>query len=197
MGHTGASPGFSRILHLTDHRMPSTPQSVAPPPGSRIAAMLPGAYFHDAWAMTASQPELTALDQFLLAARKTPRWVEACMGLRNRVVRRLGLKDLGGLSSLAAHRTARDYRPGDRVGIFTLFDNDPDEALLGDRDRHLDVMLSVHKSAPTATQPVFVTVTTVVHVHNLLGRLYMLPVTPMHKLITPVVLGAVGAPATA
>lgn len=177
--------------------MPSTPQPVSPPAGSRIAALVPGAYFHDAWAMPASRPELSALDQFLMAARRTPRWVEACMGLRNRVVRRLGLKDLGGLSALASDRAGCDYRPGDRVGIFTLVDNDPDEALLGDRDRHLDVMLSVHKATVADTQRTVVTVTTVVHVHNLLGRLYMLPVTPMHRLITPAMLGAVGAGAAA
>lgn len=172
--------------------MTSSPQLVEPPAGSRIAAMLPGAHFHDAWAMPARQPHLSALDQFLLAARQTPRWVEYCMGLRNRVVRRLGLKDLGGLSALSSTRPASDYRPGERVGIFTLFDNDPDEALLGDRDRHLDVVLSVHRTAAADAQQAVITLTTVVHVHNLLGRLYMLPVAPMHRIIAPAVLSAVG-----
>jgi hypothetical protein len=42
-------------------------------------------------------------------------------------------------------RTASAYKPGDRIGIFTLFEATDDEVLLGDRDKHLDVVLSVHK----------------------------------------------------
>ena len=85
-----------------------------------------------------------------------------------------------------------DYRPGDRVGIFTLIENTPDEVMLGDSDKHLEVVLSVHCARPTG-QPVRVTVTTVVHTKNRLGRLYMLPVKPMHRLISPAVLRAIGA----
>jgi Protein of unknown function (DUF2867) len=36
-----------------------------------------------------------------------------------------------------------------------------------------------------------------VHTKNRLGRLYMIPVKPMHKLISPSVLRAIGAPARA
>jgi len=173
----------------------STPHLVSPPAGSRILAALPGADFADAWAVAAAEPGLSALGQFLKAARATPAWVEACMRLRNRVVRWFGLKDLGGLSDLDPQRPLQDYRPGDRVGIFTLLENHPDEVLLGDRDRHLEVVLSVHTTggeAATQSGPAVVTITTVVHVHNLLGRLYMLPVAPMHRRIAPAVLRALG-----
>jgi hypothetical protein len=173
--------------------MPSQPQACPAPQPSLIQPQLAGAYFHDAWCVQAGDPRLSALGQFLKAVRATPRWVDACMSLRNRVVRRLGLKDLGELAEVPGSRRDEDYRPGDRVGIFTLFQNTPDEVLLGDRDKHLDVVLSVHRAAPaTPGGPVLVTVTTVVHVKNWLGRLYMLPVAPMHKLIAPSVLRAVG-----
>jgi hypothetical protein len=161
-----------------------------PPADSRIAALLPGAYFYDAWSVPAGQPELSALDQFLKASARTPRWVSACMALRNRVVSWFGLKHLGALENV---KTGADYHPGERVGIFTLFENSFDEVLLGDRDKHLDVVLSVHRSRPGAGQEVVLTLTTVVHLHNLLGRLYMIPVTPMHRIIAPAVLRAVAA----
>lgn len=48
--------------------------------------------------------------------------------------------------------------------------------------KRLEVVLSVHCARPTG-QPVRATVTTVVHTKNRLGRLYMLPVKPMHRLI--------------
>ena len=37
------------------------------------------------------------------------------------------------------------------------------------------------------------TVTTVVHVHSRMGRIYMLPVTPMHKLIAPAAMKALAS----
>lgn len=161
------------------------------PPDSLIAKLVPGSYFHDAWAMPAGDASLSALGQFLKAARHTPRWVSACMALRNGVVSLFGLKNLGSLDDLSGDKAETRYRPGDRVGIFTLFENTPGEVLLGDRDKHLDVTLSVHLAPePTSGTPL-VTLTTVVRVHNLLGRAYMLPVAPMHRLIAPTVLRAV------
>ena len=104
------------------------------------------------------------------------------------MVRFVGLKDLGGLGELSPSKPASAYVPGDRVGIFTLISNSPNEALLGDRDKHLDVVLSVYKHPSDQGGVQSISVTTVVHTHNLLGRIYMLPVTPLHRLIAPAVL---------
>lgn len=122
------------------------------PTGSLIARRLPGAYFHDAWAVEPTDPLLSPLGQFLLASQTTPAWVNRLMSLRNQVVSRLGLKDLG----------------------------------------HLNVALSVHKGQNPETNRPMLTVSTVVHTHNLLGRLYMLPVAPLHKMIVPSVMRSIG-----
>lgn len=172
----------------------STALETTVPVHSRAQALLPGASFHDAWRITVADTGRSALDLFLVAARQTPRWVEACMALRNQVGRRVGLKHLGGLSAVVPGQPASAYRPGDRVGIFTLFENHFDEALLGDRDRHLDVTLSVHRRALPGGLGVEVTVSTIVRVKNIWGRLYMLPVQPMHRRITPAVLAGIARP---
>ena len=168
------------------------PAAVPAPPGSRVAGQVPGAHFWDAWAVPAARPELTALEQFLRVARQTPAWIERLMALRNRVVSALGLKDLGGLSHIDPQKAAADYRPGDRVGIFTLVDVTPDEVRLGDHDRHLNVVVSVHRAPPSPSGAVVVTVTTVVRIHNLLGHLYMLPVRPAHRVIARAMTATVG-----
>ena len=103
----------------------------------------------------------------------------------------VGLKNLGAFDQIDKSKAECDYKPDDRVGIFTLVANTFDEVLLCDKDKHLDVTLSVHRAAEADTGALVVTVTTVVHVHNLLGRLYMLPVTPMHRIIAPSVLKAI------
>jgi hypothetical protein len=168
--------------------MHAIPLETTVPASSALAASLADAYFHDAWAIEPLDGSASALEMFLKVSAGTPGWVNTLMGLRNRVVSLLGLKNLGTLSGLDPHKPASAYRIGERVGIFTLFANTPDEVLLGDKDKHLDVILSVHKARDPHSGQVLATVSTVVHVHNWLGRLYMLPVAPMHRLIAPAVL---------
>jgi hypothetical protein len=161
------------------------------PRNSRVAALLVGANFYDSWSITSDDVKAAALDYFIVAAKRTPRWIDLCMKARNRVGRFVGLKDLGTLSGVADEKPASAYKPGDRVGIFTVFENAVDEALIGDKDKHLNVVLSIHREECLGGK-VAVTVTTVVHVKNMLGRIYMLPVKPMHRLIAPAVLAAIG-----
>lgn len=116
------------------------------------------------------------------------------MTLRNKIVGLFGLKNLGNLHEIPLSKKATEYNVGDRVGIFTLYENTFDEVLLGDKDKHLDVTLSVHRSQTDSG--VIVTITTVVNVHNALGRLYMVPVTPMHRVIVPSVLRAIANKST-
>lgn len=113
------------------------------------------------------------------------------MALRNKVVLLLGLKDIGALGGLDHSKQVPAYLAGDRVGIFTLLSNTDDEALLGVSDNHLDVLLSVFRHPLDSNGVRMISVTTVVHVHNLLGRLYMLPVAPLHRLVAPAVLNRI------
>lgn len=166
------------------------------PPGSAIHPHLAGAYFHDCHTVDVPGPARSALGYFLVAVAQTPRWVNALMALRNQTVRLVGIKDLGHLGNIDPSKPASAYVPGDRVGIFTLISNTENEVLLGDHDKHLHVVLSVRKQPAGSAGVASLAVTTVVHVHNLLGRLYMLPVTPLHKLIAPAVLSRLGTPGT-
>lgn len=161
------------------------------PANTRIASYAKGAYFADAWSVIAAEPDLTALGQFIKAVRATPKWVEMCMKLRNTAVQLVGLKNLGGLTDLTPDKTESDYKIGDRIGIFTLLEFTQHEVLVGDDDKHLKATLSV-SCEKQSNEQTLITVTTVVHVHNLLGKVYMLPVTPMHKLIAPAVTKTLG-----
>ena len=155
---------------------------VAPPCSSKIQHILESADFYDAWEVRAAEPLLTPLEQFLRVASKTPKWVDSLMVLRNKVVSPFGLKDLGRLSSISPNKSSRDYVAGDRVGIFTLIEQSENEVLLGDEDEHLKVVLSLYQT-PLGNKQTQVTMTTVVHVKNMLGHLYMLPVKPAHHVI--------------
>jgi hypothetical protein len=163
-----------------------------PPANSKAQQLLAGSYFHDAWAIVAAQPALDPLEQFLRVAQQTPRWVDTMMHWRNRLVSLVGLKNLGGLSHIDPTKSASAYRVGDRVGIFTLMHISDTEVLLGDSDKHLDVVVSVHKQPPAPGGATMLTVTTVVKVHNWLGRLYMIPVRPAHHFIAKAMVRKIG-----
>ncbi|MEQ1532945.1 MAG: DUF2867 domain-containing protein [Sideroxydans sp.] len=158
------------------------------PTASAINSRLVGASYYDCYTITVPNDGRNALGYFLTAVSNTPSWVNSLMTLRNKTVLLFGLKDLGGMGNFVAAKKDTDYLPGDRVGIFTLISNTPNEVLLGDSDKHLDVVLSIYKNSVSSTDDCSISVTTVVHTHNFLGKLYMLPVTPMHKLIAPAVL---------
>jgi len=138
--------------------------------------------FQDSWSIQAAYPELDPLDQFLRVVSSTPGWIDFLMNQRNRIAGLFGLKDLGALSEIDSSKSSSSYMIGDRVGIFTLIEQHQQEVLLGDDDRHLNVVVSVHK-AVDAIGHTFVTVSTMVYIKNWVGRLYMLPVAPAHHII--------------
>jgi hypothetical protein len=153
------------------------------PPSSRIRRELQGADFHDAYEIALCHGGRSALDIYLKVAASTPAWVDFLMAARNRIVSLLGLKNLGHLGDLEKAKEASAYRVGDRIGIFSLLSISDDEVVLGDSDHHLDVKVSFCKLVRESRESIVVT--TVVHIHNRLGRAYMLLVKPLHRLIVP------------
>lgn len=156
--------------------------ATAVPPHAEIARHLRGADFHDCYETAIAPTPLSALELYLKVVAGTPRWVNAMMTLRNRIVRLVGLKNLGALGDTDGAKPASAYRVGDRVGIFSIVYLSEQEVILGDSDKHLNVEVSVCKL------PGKVAVSTVVHTHNALGRIYMLFVAPAHRRIVPATL---------
>jgi len=150
--------------------------SGAPSAGNALHAQLPGAGFVHACRATTRRDGRSALQAYQDMAATIPGWFDGLMALRNHGMRLLGMKDLG---SLRAVQDVEDPRPGQRLGIFTLQSLDDDAIVLEDDDRHLRVQLALQWQGDVLE------VATVVHTHNAFGRLYMLPVAPVHRLIVP------------
>ncbi len=159
--------------------------TISVPSNSDIAKQLNGADFYDAYQISNPDHERSALQIYLDVVSKTPKWVNSLMALRNRVVSLFGLKDLGHLGQINQTKAANEYKVGDRVGIFSLLSINEQEIILTDNDNHLEAKVSVFKDQDS------ISVTTVVHVHNTLGKLYMALVVPVHKRIVPAMLARV------
>lgn len=62
-----------------------------------------------------------------------------------------------------------------------MLDEQADEIVLGADDRHLDFRLSLMRNVSENGEQLVLT--TVVQVHNLLGRAYILAIRPIHDLV--------------
>lgn len=176
----------------------ATIREISVPPDSEIAGQLAGADFYDCYelplndAVNNMHPEggtaekLTAMQIYLNVFKTMPAWVDALMLLRNRLVMLVGLKHLGRLRMPRSPKAASAYRVGDRVGIFSLLYVSEQEIIVGDSDKHLDVKISLRRQDAGGQSTV--AMSTVVHIHNRLGQVYMFFVTPMHKIIARAVL---------
>jgi hypothetical protein len=159
------------------------------PPGSRIAQTLPGSDFADCYQFDDLWPQESAFETYLRLVSRTPGWMNALMAMRNQIVRLVGLKHLGNFSTAVQEKPASAYQPGDRVGIFVLRHVQDDEVLVYDDDKHLHVQLSLVKH--TVDGKPKLSLSTVVHIHNRLGRFYMTIVGPAHRIIVPHMLAQV------
>jgi hypothetical protein len=156
------------------------------PADSAVVGMKPDADYWDAYEVTVAGEPPSALHAYLAMTARTPKWIDALMGIRNAAVRLLGLKDVGRLGGVPPPAAAASLRPGDRVGIFTIRSVCDREAVLEIIDSHLDVVLSVYKQGGSPTR---LTASTLVFYHNRIGRLYMVPVAPMHRIVVRSILG--------
>ncbi|WP_066338800.1 DUF2867 domain-containing protein [Azohydromonas lata] len=159
------------------------PQATNTPTFSALHSSLCSAYFHDCYALTLPPDSRTPLELYLDLVSRTPGWIDFFMNLRNKFVARLGLKNVGVLSGINRSRPGHAYRIGDQAGIFKLLEIHENEVILGETDKHLDVKVSMARKNEVGRTVVYVS--TVVRVHNALGRVYMFFVTPAHRIIAP------------
>jgi hypothetical protein len=160
--------------------------ATTPPANSVLTRDLTSAYFYDCYLTPFDWGGRSALDIYLSVISRTPPWVNALMSIRNRVVSLFGLKNLGLLSSVDPNKASSDYAVGDRVGIFSLLYLSESEVVLGDSDKHLRAQISVCKTMIGAQAGI--AVSTVVHINNTLGKVYLFFVVPVHKRIVPAML---------
>ncbi|MDR1338982.1 MAG: DUF2867 domain-containing protein [Prevotellaceae bacterium] len=104
---------------------------------------------------------------------RMPGWVIGLMKIRN------GIVEIFGLRSGENVKEAAYYPVGSKAGYFTVTERNANEIIMGEDDRHLYFRTSVLIDREQS----FIYLTTIVRFHNLWGRIYFLPVKPLHRLI--------------
>ncbi len=153
--------------------------SVALPVESEVSRVYQSTNLADAYSI--SLPEGTSANPELLArfifSQRAP-WITGLMKVRDALVTGFGLKTSTQLASLGVDDRAK------RVGIFKIYRTTEHEIVLGEDDKHLDFRLSVLCSAqPALAGERRLVVSTVVHCHNRLGRIYIFFIAPFHRVV--------------
>jgi len=110
-----------------------------------------------------------------------PAWVEALLILRDKIVGMIGLKIGNDASNKGKLITNFKCEIGEQLALFKVFDKNEHEVILGEDDKHLDFRVSLFLDRQNNT----LAISTVVKVNNWMGRLYLLHVIPLHKIIVP------------
>ena len=152
--------------------------AVALPPESGIAGAYESVNLADAYAIrlpagALRSPELLA--RFIFS-QQAP-WISGLMRVRDALVAGFGLKTAKHLMPLGSEARER------RVGLFKIYSTSATEIVLGEDDKHLDFRVSVLCSVDAAASKPRLVVSTVVHCHNRLGRVYILIIAPFHRLV--------------
>lgn len=132
---------------------------------------LPAADWADSYSVRFNRSDLEPMGVARELMGHAPRWVGTLLKIRNRIVAVFGLK------SAELELTGQD-----KIGGFPVIDHDGERVLLGFDDKHLDFRIMVTVE-PEGASYQHVSLTTLVNRHNLFGRLYILVITPFHKLI--------------
>jgi Protein of unknown function (DUF2867) len=132
---------------------------------------LPGADWADCYGVSLGRAGLDPMQVATDIIGRAPRWVGILLKIRNRVVGLFGLK------SAELKLTGQE-----QIGGFPVIEHDEEHVLLGFNDKHLDFRLIVAVQPEGAGQQ-RVSLTTLVKRHNVFGRIYILLITPFHKLI--------------
>ena len=162
------------------------PYSISINPQSLIGQEHESVDYADAFAIKVPrQYAIPPSEIVLLFFHSFPRWAQVLLVIRESLGRLIGLKTAKGLD---VAQQMKDFKgkPGQSIALFHVKQASDTEILTGENDKHLDFSLSFFGEE---TEEAFeITLATTVVFNGWLGKLYFLPVKPIHRLLVPAML---------
>ena len=114
-----------------------------------------------------------------------PAWIDTLLFLRDAAVGPFGLKKTADLPRDTEMR--EQVKAGEAINFFPVQSVADNEIILGEDDRHLDFRIAVYRDRE---KPGRISLATLVHTHNCLGRTYLRLISSFHVLIVSARLAA-------
>ena len=145
---------------------------------SRLNEIFRPGDFLDCYTVAILPPDrpLPEILQYVLI--EMPGWARMLMRLRDRIVGFFGIKTTKELPQNNSFR--KSVAVGDHIGFMKIRSMSEQEIIVGEDDSHLNFRVSLRREPGEAG---LVSLATLVHRHNLIGRLYLALIMPFHKLI--------------
>jgi hypothetical protein len=124
-----------------------------------------------------------AVKQFFFSIPKPFLWM---LALREFIGKRLGLKTANGRNATLLEIQQFTGQVGDRIALFEVWDRNEKEIVTGQRDKHLDFVLSFRLESREKQHTL--QLLTAVQLNSRLGKVYLFLVMPMHKLLMPILI---------
>ncbi|PYD62522.1 DUF2867 domain-containing protein [Gluconacetobacter entanii] len=173
--------------HLISNGAGNTVQLATLPAESSIASAFKDADLVDSFSITPHNDVPYDIDLIARIIFDRPVWwVRGLLAIRDNIVARFGLKTTDELRCKARAEGNKS------IDFFPVLARNANELVLGENDRHLDFKISILLRMPVNRSDFEVLVTTVVHCHNNLGRLYLALIKPFHVLVVRSSLKRVG-----
>lgn len=128
--------------------------------------------FEDTFSTTNHQDSIKDITYLVFGSM--PKWVKALMGLRNRLVKFIGLE------SKLPEDYNEDYKVGGYIGFFKIMSIKDREIILGANEDHLNFRALVQLNSNSEYN---VFVTTLVEYNNNKGKRYMQTIKPFHRMV--------------
>jgi hypothetical protein len=139
-----------------------------------------GDFYHwDSFEVPLNRTDLNITRIYLGIFTHAPAWMKWMLVLRTKIVSLFGI---GGPTLARIKDMVRKdkYAIGERIGLFTLYDQSEDEIIAGGDDKHLDFRVSLQKLTDACVTRVVLT--TVLTTHNFFGKFYLFVILPFHRL---------------
>jgi hypothetical protein len=144
----------------------------------------------DSFEIPLSRTDLGMQDVYLAIFAYPSRLFKFLIAIRNAIVGMFGIK--GPSREQLNHVEIKDhYAVGDKIALFTLVARSDREIIAGGTDKHLDFRVSVLRLSRGTSE--MIVLTTVVNVHNLFGRVYLLFIMPFHRFFVRAILSDAAA----
>lgn len=119
-----------------------------------------------------------------------PAWFRGLMYLREAIAKVIGLKTAMGMDVAQQIKNFKG-EVGESIAVFNVIGRSETELLTNENDAHLNFCLSFF-AFPQGDETELILATTV-QFNGWLGKVYFVPVGPIHRLITPIILKRIAA----
>ncbi len=124
-------------------------------------------------------PPVSAFHAYCLMTKDTSWWLELSFKIRDLICSLFSLKKIHGFSEKERGTLPKK---GEFIDFFYIENITEENLLLAFKDKHLSVLVSLSSQKSGRNEASF-SITTSVKTHNFLGKIYMVPVAPMHDII--------------